>query len=54
MTTTSRFPAVRVNITIQARVLRRIDEHARRLGVSRSALLAKAALEAMAKEKGRG
>jgi predicted RNase H-like HicB family nuclease len=40
--------ARRVNITVPERILRDIDSRARRLGLSRSGFLVRAALEAMA------
>ena len=45
--------AKRVNITLPERVLRMIDEAARAAGESRSGFLAKAALEALLKNKER-
>ncbi|MDB5848029.1 MAG: Phage protein [Rhodoferax sp.] len=41
--------AERINITLPARVLRRVDEAARRLHETRSGFLARAALEAIAR-----
>jgi predicted RNase H-like HicB family nuclease len=42
--------AVRLNVTLPADLLDRIDRHARRAGLSRSAFLAKAAREAIKTE----
>ena len=45
-------PAEKVNITVPARVLRRIDEYARAQGQSRSGFLTQAAISEMAKSAG--
>jgi predicted RNase H-like HicB family nuclease len=40
-------PAEKINITVPARLLKRIDDHARAIGETRSGFLTRAALEAM-------
>ncbi len=41
--------AARINITLPQRILRAVDNHARRMGESRSGFLARAAVDAMRK-----
>lgn len=43
--------ARRINVTIPERALKSIDEHAERSGLSRSAFLAKAALESISRSR---
>jgi len=44
-------PAEKINITVPGRLLKRIDEHAKRQGQTRSGFLTQAALDAMRRDR---
>lgn len=44
-------PAEKINITVPGRLLKRIDEHAKKHGQTRSGFLTRAALDAMRRER---
>ncbi len=44
-------PAEKINIAVPGRLLRHIDEHAKKLGQTRSGFLTQAALDAMRRDR---